>query len=1695
MTNSPRSLPTRLLCLLIVSHLAPRLWADNAPTTKTFKAGVFAVEITPTQFPVIVNGNFAEGTAERAFDRLMSRAVVLDDGETRLAMAVVDTLMFRREFLAEAKQMVTEATGIPEDRILISATHTHSGPSVMACLGSRADPAYTRFLPGQIAKSIILANRNLMPAKIGWTVVQAYEHNHCRRWIFRADRVGRDPFGKQNVRAHMHPGYQSSNHIGPSGPADSDLSLIAIKATDGRVLSIFANYAMHYKGSPAISADVCGRFGDTFVALLDKEEVHPDYVGVLSQGTSGDSMWMDYSQPKVNRSLDDYAEALAKAALSGFRGIEYHDWVPLGMAEQTLKLRRRVPDESRLKWARARIEALGDGKLKSRPDIYANEQILLHGEPEVAVKLQVVRIGELGITAIPDEVYGLTGLKLKAQSPFETTFNIELANGAQGYIPPPEQHDLGGYTTWPARTAGLEVQAEPKIVEALLGLLEKVAGRSRRKIEIADSPYSQAVLKSKPIAYWKFEEMAGFEAIDQQQNQHGTYEPGSARYLPGPQGTGLSTGLRGNRAVHFAGGRMKSQCPDLGNVYSVECWFWNGLPHDARAVTGYFFSRGKDGDTTSAGDHLGIGGTNKGAEAGKLIFFNGNQSGQLLVAKTTLKLKTWNHVVLVRQGKKVAVYLNGQPTADISGEAETTLPANVPDIFVGGRNDRFAGFEGKVDEVSLYDRALSPAEIEEHYKRSGFDIATPGPPEPPETNASLPEPESQPLSPAESLAAIHVQDGYEVELVASEPLVRDPVAIAWDAAGRLWVAEMADYPLGMDGKGKPGGRIRVVEDTNGDGRYDQSHVFTEGLPYPTGVLPWKQGVLITAAPNILYAADTDGDGKADKVETLFAGFHEGNQQLRVNGLRRGLDNWIYCASGSHTSNYGAGGNVQSLITGKSVPIGSRDFRFRPATGEIDPQSGPAQFGRNRDDWGNWFGSMNSYPLWHYVLSDHYTRRNPHVAPPDPRKQLILPRNPKVFPAKAPQQRYHSFQQSGRFTSACSAMIYRDQMLFPDDTDGHAFTCEPFHNLVQHFVVKDDGATFTAKRSPENATIDFFASTDRWCRPVMARTGPDGALWVVDMYRYMIEHPEWLTPEGREELKKFYRHGDDRGRIYRIVRKGQKPRRIPNLSVLSNAALVQRLESANGPQRDRVQEMLIDRADPATHPLLLDLLQNSAAPLARLHALCALDGLGAATPEALFLALNDKHPGVQKHAIRIAEPVAGEHPRVLDAAIELVKHPNSKVRLQLANSLGEWPGGKSSEALAQLLVQRGSDAYLVAGAMSSVSEKNCEAVLKTVLSKRPSVINSKLVNQLLAQTIATGHGPAAMRALRLVYDPENDQPTPSKFAFLAGFFEALRANQIDAEEFLQKADPAGSVIVQIKSSTDLARKAIADPKADESLRIASIPVLAQFAARRTEDFQLLADNLTPRASPAMQSATIGFLASFPDEKVAELLLRNWRGYSPSIRTKVLGRLLSRAPWVNVLLDQMESGNIAVSEIDAVTRRNLVSTRDPSLKRRINAILKTSGGSKRNEVVENFREALALQGDLLKGKAIFKKKCSSCHKLEDVGFDIGPNIASLTDRRPETLLTSILNPSAAVDRKYMTYTVLTDDGQVFSGMLGAETGNSIALVMQENRKQVILRNQIEDIRSTGLSMMPDGLEKDTTTQDIADLISYLRSDQLR
>lgn len=699
-----------------------------AATGGSFRAGAFAVDIGPTNFPVRVNAMFTERSADKVVDPLLAKALAVDDGSVRMVFCVVDTCMIPRSLIDRAKAEAAKITGVPENRMLISATHTHSAPSAMGCLGSRVDPAYAAYLPGRISAAIAGAVERLAPARVGWAQMDDWEHTFNRRWIRRPDRLLEDPFGNRNVRAHMHPGHESPDAVGPSGPVDPQLSVLALQRLDGKPLALLANYSMHYYESALLSSDYFGRFAKHVGAMLGADD---SFVGIMTQGTSGDLMWMDYGSPRHQIGYDAYGRELADHVAGMVRGIKWRSKAPIRMSERKLELSYRTPDDKRLAWARQMAAGIGDRVPRTQPEIYALEAIYLHETPRTELKLQAVAIGNLGIAALPNEVFALTGLKIKRRSPFPATFNIELANGAEGYIPPPEQHKLGGYTTWPARTAGLETNAEPRIVETAVGLLEQIADRPSRRVSDPHGTYARSVLNSRPAAYWRFEEMTAIIARDTLGKHDAAFEAGVAVYLPGvddragfrnpkPVQPNAFSGQNINRAFHFAGGRVKANV-DLRDRYSIELWFWNGLPNDAREITGHLFSRGSPIDGLARGEHAGIGGGSSPDVAGKLFLSSdANAAGNRLVGKTTLELRAWHHLVLVREGGKVRVHLDGHAEPELHGVFQLAVPAGERSIFIGGRNDGKFGFEGKIDEVAMYPRALTPREIAAHYRASGI---------------------------------------------------------------------------------------------------------------------------------------------------------------------------------------------------------------------------------------------------------------------------------------------------------------------------------------------------------------------------------------------------------------------------------------------------------------------------------------------------------------------------------------------------------------------------------------------------------------------------------------------------------------------------------------------------------------------------------------------------------------------------------------------------------------------------------------------------------------------------------------------------------------------------------------------------------------------------------------------------------------
>lgn len=694
---------SRILPILALVHLAIPAQAD-------FRAGATVVDVTPEKLPVLVNGGMYSRSLDRVNTRCNARSLALSDGETTLVIVVVDSCMMPRPLLDEAKAIASQRTGIPTDQMLMSATHTHTAPSSMGCLGTDADPDYVPFLKSKLVTAVEAAVANLQPAKLGFGEADAADFTALRRWIRRPDHLAEDPFGNPTVRANMHAANNLDHVTGESGPEDPMLSLISIRTMDDKPLAILANFSMHYFGDRDISADYFGRFCEGLKQGLDPEG---GFVGIMSHGCSGDIWRRDYAKLPDDRNdkinIDEYTAGLLDIALTAYQGIkDYRQDVDLAMAETRLTLDYRVPDKQRLEWAKRIMDEMGDRLPKTLPEVYAREALILHERQQTEIVLQGLRIGDIGIATTPNETYAITGLKIKAASPLKHTMVIELANGGDGYIPPPEQHLFGGYNTWPARSAGLEVMAEPKIAQGCIELIEKVAGEPRREVKSSRGPAAEAIVELKPAAWWRLDEFAGPHALDSSgNNRDAVYESGVTYYLPGPRSEKFNTDDEKNRSAMFVGGRVRGRIGTLKDRYTVSLWLWNGMPNEGREVGGWFLSRGPDHGLGTYGDHLGIGGTS--GHTGKLIFFHGNDPTSVVGGKTQIPRWSWHHVVLVRDQEDIRVYLDGK--LEIETKTTANFPAGLEQLFIGGRSDNVANWEGRLDEACVFDRVLSTEEI------------------------------------------------------------------------------------------------------------------------------------------------------------------------------------------------------------------------------------------------------------------------------------------------------------------------------------------------------------------------------------------------------------------------------------------------------------------------------------------------------------------------------------------------------------------------------------------------------------------------------------------------------------------------------------------------------------------------------------------------------------------------------------------------------------------------------------------------------------------------------------------------------------------------------------------------------------------------------------------------------------------------
>jgi putative membrane-bound dehydrogenase-like protein len=973
--------------------------------------------------------------------------------------------------------------------------------------------------------------------------------------------------------------------------------------------------------------------------------------------------------------------------------------------------------------------------------------------------------------------------------------------------------------------------------------------------------------------------------------------------------------------------------------------------------------------------------------------------------------------------------------------------------------------------------------------------------------------EAPALSPKDSLAAIHMSEDFRVELFASEPEVMSPVELVFDENGKIYVAEMLDYPEDP-GPGKPArSRIRMLQDTDGDGRIDKSTIFADNVLAVSGIMPWNGGLIVTSAPDILFIKDTNGDGKADVRKKLYTGFTMVHQEARITNPRLAPDNWVYC------SNSGSNGRITSPEHPElgAVLIRGADFRFDPISGRAEAASGPAQFGSTFDDFGNRYISQNTTHIRHVVAPMQYLARAPllevravaqdisdHGRPSAPMFPLTGPQEWRKERTQLRQQRYNenkmnvTEQVGGWFTAASGGTLYSGDA-FPKEYAGNVFTGDVSANLVHRDILRPDGATFLAHRAKDK--VEFLASTDVWFRPCNFANAPDGNLYVTDIYRQVIEQPESIPEELRKKIDFF--NGDRLGRIYRIA--SNHPQRRgdlkPNLGAASSAELVKQLANPNGWHRFTAHRLLLERQDRSAIPSLQTMAASGTSPEARVHALWLLQALSALAPGDVERSLKDADGRIRQNALRLSKGFLAESKPLAGAALAMTRDPDPHVQFQAALTIGDLKDSRALDALAQLAHERSSDVWFRLAILSSVADsaspffhgllaqggKGESWVDPQLVVELSALIGSRADKSELSQWFSAvpklSHPEKALdgltRGLKLV-NARNVQAPGAEQALtrlLASPSESVQRAAWEASRYFELAAFLGHASREALNAGLPATKRVLAIRALRGGRYATVaPVLQQI--------------IEGHAGPELEAAAVDSLAAFDEPAAGKTILDHWRGYSPEGRKRAVSAMIAQTNRVPQLLKAIEDRQVETSAVDASARSHLYDNPDPDMAKKARALLESTS-SDRAKVVAAYHDALNMQGDVVRGKKAFEEHCARCHMPRRQGGRVGPDLSGINNKTKEELLTSILNPSFAIEPRFVNYIVTTKDGRMYDGVIANETPGAIRLRGgSEDGDETVLRKNIAEIRASSVSLMPEDLEKSLSRQDLADVIAYLR-----
>lgn len=986
-----------------------------------------------------------------------------------------------------------------------------------------------------------------------------------------------------------------------------------------------------------------------------------------------------------------------------------------------------------------------------------------------------------------------------------------------------------------------------------------------------------------------------------------------------------------------------------------------------------------------------------------------------------------------------------------------------------------------------------------------------------------------PLSPDQELSRFRIEPGLLIERVAAEPLVHSPAALAWDEHGRLFVAENPGYPVGD----APGAIVQLA-DRDGDGQADARIPFAEGFGFPNGLMPWRGGWLVTDAPNLWWLADTNADGRADLREIWFTGFATNQTtQLRACYPTFGPDGWIYLARGL------SGGTVTSPKWPHLPPVDLKggDFRFRPDGSRAETIGGNTQFGMVLDDVGRRFLVSNRNPLMHAVVPPAWWARHPNL----PFADLVQDVSPTGYEAKvhplSPDTTTAGFMpeflaapHAGSFTAACGIHAFHGEAL-PSSYQASWFICEPAQNLVQRQIAESSGPTFRSHRVPDDT--EFLASTDGWFRPVCSATGPDGALYIADLYRKIIDHPQYLPADIRDKLD--FGAGKDLGRIWRVrtARSATpRPRPIPD----SVSGRIEALATPNVWTRATAHRLLAERADPEVISVLVDTLdrdpllptafQDDKAPerlafdpltgphlgtARRLRLLAELLGDPENPPQSLrdarqkavftiFRATFSPSPTVRETAWRILQSTLRDPKHALpDVSYEIIYQwaddPSPAVRFHFAllcGSQADWT--PVIPALLRIARRDSGDRWTRAAVLSGLRNREAEFVRK--LFEQPIPDTDAMADLLgdLAGLCAGTPGPAEILLLEQALAPQHAE-TAWSMSVLLRSAEALRArDRITLRSFLERYSAAsgerGARLDRLDAAGQRMNRMAGNPAEPAAKRLHAVRFLSEIPFQDAQ--ASLTAALAPGQTADLQLAAVRTLGRFDDPAAGRLLLdpKRWPDLPQPVRSAAIAAVAERTTLVPVLLDSLESGALPIWVVEPQRRRSLQSHANPAIRDRALRLFAQAGGEDRRRIFESLKPVLDLPAVGARGREVFLKSCATCHRHGTDGTAVGPDLSGVRNQPPEALLLHIIVPDAEIYPGYQACEVETTDGRSLTGLLVSETPQAIVLRRAGGEQETLARSGIRSVALSRVSLMPQELEKTMSRQDLADLLAFLR-----